>query len=87
MTDPDAAAPPLTEAVSLELQQLALALRALAATARGQLEVAEETMHTLAAHAALITAPLPRTSVPPRALLPPRVPASRGSFLSWEDWR
>ena len=63
MADLDAAIPPSIETVSLERQHLALALRALAATARGQFDVVEEAMQTLAARAALLAAPPPRGSL------------------------
>ena len=63
MADFDAAISPSVGPVSLERQHLALALRALAATARGQLGVAEEAMQTLATRAALLAAPPPRASL------------------------
>ena len=49
-------------AVSLERQYLALALRAVAAAARGEVEVAEQAMGALTARAALLVAPPPRAS-------------------------
>lgn len=54
------AAPPLAGAVSLERRHLALALRALAAATRGQVDVAEKTIETLAERAILLSAPPPR---------------------------
>ena len=63
MVDFDAAIPPTVDPVSLERQHLALALRALAATARGQFDIVEEAMQTLAARAALLAAPPPRASL------------------------
>ena len=60
MADFDAATSPSIGPVSLERQHLALALRALAATARGQFDVVEEAMQTLTARAALLAAPPPR---------------------------
>ena len=62
MADLDAATSPSIGPVSLERQHLALALRALAATARGQVEAAEEAMQILAERAALLAAPSPRSS-------------------------
>lgn len=59
----DDVVPPFAGAVSLERQHLALALRALAAAARGQVEAAEEAIQTLAARAALLAAPPPRASL------------------------
>ena len=52
----------LVGAVSLERQYLALALRAVAAAARGEVEVAEQAMRNLAARAALLVAPPPHSS-------------------------
>lgn len=62
MTDLNAAAPLAASSASLERQHLALALRAVAAAARGQVEVAEEAVQTLSARAALLAAPSPRAS-------------------------
>ena len=62
MGDFDATASSSSGAMSLERQHLALALRALAATARGQVEAAEEAMQILAERAALLAAPPPRSS-------------------------
>lgn len=62
MADLNTAASPSAGAVSPERQHIALALRALAAAARGQVEAAEEAMQTLAARAALLAAPAPRAS-------------------------
>lgn len=61
MADLDTA-PLLAGAVSLERQYLALALRAVAAAARGEVEVAEQTMGSLVARAALLVASPPRAS-------------------------
>lgn len=52
----------LVGAVSLERQYLALALRAVAAAARGEIEVAEQAMGNLTVRAALLVAPPPRSS-------------------------
>lgn len=52
----------LAGAGSLERQYLALALRAVAAAARGEAEFAEQAMGALAARAALLVAPPPRSS-------------------------
>ena len=52
----------LAGTVSPERQYLALALRAVAAAARGEIDVAEQAMETLTARAALLVAPPPRTS-------------------------
>ena len=95
MTDLDAAASTFTGTTSLEQQHLALALRALAAAARGQVEVVEEAMQILAARAALLATSEPQGSVPqgsvPHTAAPyPSAPCaltSRGSFLSLVDWR
>lgn len=62
MADLDAASL-LAGAVSLERQHLALALRALAAAARGQVDIAEKAIETLAGRAAVLAAPPPRTSL------------------------
>ena len=56
------AEPVSTGAASLERQYLALALRAVAAAARGEVEVAEQAMGALTARAALLVAPPPRAS-------------------------
>ena len=52
----------LVGAVSLERQYLALAFRAVAAAARGEVEIAEQAMGSLAARAALLVAPPPCSS-------------------------
>ncbi len=62
MADLNVVAPLATSSVSLERQHLALALRAVAAAARGQVEVAEEAVQTLSARAALLAAHSPRAS-------------------------
>ena len=62
MADLNVVAPLAASSVSLERQHLALALRAVAAAARGQVEVAEEAVRTLSARAALLAAPSPRAS-------------------------
>ena len=49
--------------ISAERQHLALAMRALAAAARGQVVVAEEAMETLTARAIYLAAPPPRASL------------------------
>lgn len=49
-------------AASLERHYLALALRAVAAAAHGEVEFAEQAMGALAARAALLVAPPPRSS-------------------------
>ena len=90
MTDLDAAASTFTGTTSLEQQHLALALRALAAAARGQVEVVEEAMQILAARAALLAASEPQGLVPHTSAPYPSAPCaltSRGSFLSLVDWR
>jgi len=62
MADLNVAAPLAAGSLSLERQHLALALRAVAAAARGHVEVAEEALQTLSARAALLAAPSPRAS-------------------------
>lgn len=62
MADLNVVTPLAANSVSLERQHLALALRAVAAAARGQVEVAEKAVQTLSARAALLAAPSPRAS-------------------------
>ena len=61
MADLDAASS-LAGTVSLERHYLALARRAVADAARGEVEVAEQAMGALTARAALLVAPPPRAS-------------------------
>ena len=56
------AAPSPTGSWSLDRQYHALALKAVAAAARGEAEFAEQAMGALAARAALLVAPPPRSS-------------------------
>ena len=56
------ATPSTAGAVSLERQYLALALQAVAAAARGHIEVAEQAVETLAQRALLLSTSAPRAS-------------------------